>query len=136
MRQRPLYPTSRSLPFHAHSPPPSVLSSSLCRNGKMECVPEEKGNLPALLLPPVPVPIPVLSINKALEPFALCSLFPTTYSHLRLNWSSGRFHFVESCSCTLQRQTAERLGSAPKGKCTTAVPSRAEAWPARQPAVT
>lgn len=45
-------------------------------------------------------------------------------------------HFVEPCACTFQRQTAERSENALRGKCTTAVPSRAEAWPVHPPAVT
>lgn len=80
MRQRALYPIWCLLPFHAHSPPPPPpslhdLSFSLCRNGKMECVPEDKGNLLALLLPSVPV---LSNNNKAL--FQAVSLLPQPYA--------------------------------------------------------
>lgn len=99
----------------------SLPSVSLCRNGKMECVPEEKGNLP----PPH---------SQQSSPWGcklpdVCSCFLWRTARCR-----GILHSLSNFDP--QSLTVLRSETVLRGKCTTVARSREGAWPVRQPAAT
>lgn len=113
--------TTEKSPFVAALHPPV----SLCRNGKMECVPEEKGNLP----PPHSQQSP--ASGRVLSCPYVCSFRMSLMTDTLL-----RLIFYSVLIFDPQSLTVSRWESVRRGKCITAARSREEAWPVHQPAAT